>query len=93
MANTKLDRIEHKVDTLLNKVSDISNEVVRNSTVLEEHQRRSKANEDAVDLLRTELDPIKKHVAMWGGAAKVAVAIGSVIAALGAIAGIAVAMM
>lgn len=51
---------------------------------LNEHMRRSLANEEAnehtrqqIDLLRQELAPLKTHVAAWGGVAKAVTIMGS----------------
>jgi hypothetical protein len=81
----KLDRIEDKLDRLSDKVSDIAGTVTDNTTILKEHQRRSVANEKAIDLMQKELDPIKKHVAVWGVAGKIAVAIAGVAGFIAAI--------
>jgi hypothetical protein len=78
-------RIEKKLDSLDEKVSLISETVIKNTAVLEEHQRRSTINEESLELLRKEVEPIKKHVAMFSGAFKAFAAIGGVIAAIAAI--------
>lgn len=67
----KLDRIEAKVDLLTEKVWDINSTLHTNTGILDEHQRRSKANEEAIQLMRQEFEPVKKHVIMWGVIGKV----------------------
>lgn len=49
---------------------------------LAEHMRRTAANEQHLDMLQAEFEPIKSHVAAWGG-------VGKAITVLGGLAGIA----
>jgi len=53
--DTKLDRIDMRVDNL-----DVTS--VKQQAILEEHHKRSLANEKAVELLSTEFIPVKEHV-------------------------------
>lgn len=78
-AEDKDGKLEGKIDKIEDKMGAISELLIKNSTVLEEHQRRSLANEEAIGMMRVELDPIKRHVAMWGGVAKAGAAIGTVV--------------
>lgn len=71
--NELLKQLDQKVDRLIE-------EQVRQGAVLEEHQRRSLANETAVDLLRKELKPIALHVAVVGAFGKIVGVIGTVVA-------------
>jgi len=55
---------------LVDKITNIESTLTKQQTILEEHQRRSLANEDAVALMRADLEPIKTHVAVVGAIAK-----------------------
>lgn len=73
----------------LNKAQADHNSILaRQQVILEEHMRRTATNEEQLQLqrelveqnvqeLRTEISPLKTHVAMWGGAAKVLTIIGA----------------
>jgi hypothetical protein len=62
-------------------INDINVTQARQQIILEEHIRRTEANEQMVAMakkqydedirvLHTKISPIEKHVAMWGGAGK-----------------------
>lgn len=53
--DVKLDKIDSRVDNL-----DITS--VKQQAILEEHHKRSLANEAAVAILKEELTPVKEHV-------------------------------
>ena len=59
----KFQRLENKLDTLGDKLSDIDKTLVRNTVSLEDHVRRT-------NLLEEKLAPVEKHVAMIQGVAK-----------------------
>lgn len=58
----RLDRLEEKLDTVSDQLTSIDKTLVANTIILEEHQRRSLANEKAVELLEAQILPISKHV-------------------------------
>lgn len=58
----RLDRLEEKLDVVGTQLSSIDKTLVANTVILEEHQRRSLANEKAVELLEAQILPISKHV-------------------------------
>lgn len=58
----------HRLDERLDRIEQQN---ARHAAVLDEHQRRSIANEESVSLLRSELRPLAVHVAVVGGLAKV----------------------
>lgn len=71
MEDSRLERLEAKVDKLdlkTDRMVDLlihnAENNIKNTAILEEHQRRSVANEEATAILRQQLDPIKTHV-MW----------------------------
>jgi hypothetical protein len=48
-----------KLDDRLDELTQIS---IKQQAILEEHQRRSLANEKAVEILAEDLKPVRKHV-------------------------------
>lgn len=58
----RLDRLEEKLDSVGDQLASIDKTLVANTVILEEHQRRSLANEKAVELLESQILPIAKHV-------------------------------
>lgn len=62
----KFDKLESKIDEKFDAISEqlyqMNTTLTKNTVVLEEHQRRSLANEQAVKLLETALVPIEKHI-------------------------------
>lgn len=60
--DNKLDRIETKIDKLDSRIDNIDITLGKQHVTLEEHQRRSAANERAIDIIREELKPIAFHV-------------------------------
>ena len=64
MSDDKLDRIELKIDQINEHIGSIDVTLGKQSVILEEHTRRSLANEKAVEYLKEELKPVFKHVAI-----------------------------
>lgn len=60
--DSRLERIENKIDKLSDGVADIHVTLAKQHAVLEEHQKRSMYNEKAVDLLSKEFKPVRDHV-------------------------------
>ena len=58
----RLERLEDKIDLVAEQLASIDKTLVTNTVILEEHQRRSFANEEAVRLLEKQVLPISKHV-------------------------------
>lgn len=71
----RLDRLEDKIDTVTEQLASIDKTLVANTIILEEHQRRSLANEKAVELLESQVLPITKHVHVVNILAKAALAL------------------
>jgi hypothetical protein len=71
----RLDKLEEKLDTMSEQLASIDKTLVANTIILEEHQRRSLANEKAVELLESQVLPISKHVYVVSILAKGALAI------------------
>lgn len=66
-----LDRIYDRQDKLVNSVHEINVTLAKQHISLEEHIKRSKAAEDAIELIRNEIKPIERHVELVKFAIKV----------------------
>lgn len=68
------DWLKEKIGKIDDSVTEIKVTLAKQSVILEDHTRRSLANEEANSLLRTELyreiTPLKKFVNQVGGAFK-----------------------
>lgn len=58
----RLNKIESKIDKLDERLDSIDKTLVKQSCVLEDHTRRSLANEKAVEILKDELKVVFNHV-------------------------------
>lgn len=62
----KMDKVLEKIEKIENKLSSIHDVQIVQHKTLEEHMRRSEANEKAVEILQTKMEtdmgPIKDHV-------------------------------
>ena len=58
----EIDKIHQKLETIDNRVDLIHTTLSVQHEVLAEHQRRSLANEKAVEVIKDELKPIVTHV-------------------------------
>lgn len=57
-------RIEQKIDLIVEKISSIDSTLASQHEILKDHTRRSLANEEAVKVLGNELKPVLAHVAV-----------------------------
>lgn len=73
-------RIESKIDTLTEHVQEINITLAKQHVTLEEHQRRSAANERAVELLEAKIEPLAKHVLMVNGVVKFIITLSAIAA-------------
>ena len=77
--------LRNDVKELRQEVADVRSTLVRNTSSLEHHIRRTDLLEESLDLMRVELKPISTHVAVVGALAKIVVFAGSLV---GLIAGV-----
>ncbi len=77
-SHLRLVRLEEKIDQVLDAQSTMSATLAAQHVSLGEHIRRS-------TLLEEEFKPIKTHVAMWGGAGKLLVTLGTLAGIAGAL--------
>jgi predicted nucleic acid-binding Zn-ribbon protein len=75
----QLDKIEEKLDKVEEKLSSIDVTLAKQAKDLEHHIYRTDLAESNIELLRTEMQPVKKHVALMDASLKVIGAIASVV--------------
>jgi predicted nucleic acid-binding Zn-ribbon protein len=75
----QLDKIEEKLDKVEEKISSIDVTLAKQAKDLEHHIYRTDLAESNIELLRTEMQPVKKHVALMDASLKVIGAIASVV--------------
>jgi uncharacterized coiled-coil protein SlyX len=59
-----------KRDEIEKRLGSIDVTLAKQSTILEEHIRRTAMAEERIDLIQSQIDPLKSHVAMVAGAIK-----------------------
>jgi archaellum component FlaC len=74
----QLDKIEEKVDRIEEKISSIDITLAKQSKDLEHHIYRTDLAESNIEMLRSEIQPVKKHVALMDASLKVIGAIASI---------------
>jgi hypothetical protein len=57
----QLNKIESKVDKVVDSINEINITLAKQHVTLQEHMKRSEANEKAVEILATELKEIKNE--------------------------------
>jgi len=72
---SKLDSIDSKIDKLDSRTDSIDVTLAKQHVSLEDHKRRSEANEKAVEILKEEVKPIVSHVYLMGVFGKIALVI------------------
>jgi hypothetical protein len=72
---SKLDKIENKIDKLDTRVDAVDVTLGKQHVSLEDHKRRSEANEKAVEILKNEIKPVVSHVYLMGVLGKIALVI------------------
>lgn len=75
----QLDKIEAKVDLIEEKISSIDITLAKQAKDLEYHIYRTELAEENLSLIRQEMVPVKKHVALMDASLKVIGAIASVV--------------
>lgn len=61
-SKTETDRIIEAIEKLDSRLDNIDKTLIRQEFTLEEHQRRSLANEKSLELLEKKLGPVFTHV-------------------------------
>jgi molecular chaperone DnaK (HSP70) len=75
----QLDKIEAKVDIIEEKISSIDVTLIKQAKDLEHHIYRTELAEQNLELIRQEMVPVKKHVALMDASLKVIGAVASVV--------------
>lgn len=73
----QLDKIEAKVDIIEEKISSIDVTLAKQAKDLEHHIYRTELAEQNLDLIRQEMVPVKKHVALMDASLKIIGALSS----------------
>lgn len=66
----QIEKLEQKVDKILDKIASIDVTLVGQHMQLKEHLRRSQLNEENIELLREQFKPVEVHVSQVAGALK-----------------------
>ena len=74
----QLDKIEAKVDLIEEKISSIDVTLAKQAKDLEHHIYRTELAEQNLELIRQEMVPVKKHVALMDAGLKIIGALSSV---------------
>lgn len=74
----QLEKIEEKLDKVDEKLSSIDVTLAKQAKDLEHHIYRTTLAEENLDLIRQEMVPVKKHVAIMDATLKVIGAIASI---------------
>lgn len=61
------ERLLNKIEKMDDKINNVDRTLIRNTASLELHMERTRQNEDMINLLREDMKPIKRHVAMVDG--------------------------
>ena len=77
-----IDRMEQKIDKLDTRVDNIDVTMATNTQELIEHKRRTEINENNLELLRKEFEPIKRSSIFINILAKVIAFTATIIAAI-----------
>lgn len=72
----RFDAVDSKFEKMDSRVDNVDVTLAKQAVVLEDHTRRSLANEKALETLKEELKPVITHVEImkWAGSALLAVA-------------------
>jgi archaellum component FlaC len=81
----QLDKIEEKLDKVEDKLSSIDVTLAKQAKDLEHHIYRTDLAEQNLEILRTEMQPVKKHVALMDATLKVIGSIASVVTFIAAL--------
>lgn len=74
----KLDKIEEKIDKIDDKISNIDVTLAKQAKDLEHHIYRTDLAEQNIELIRQEMQPVKKHVALVDASLRIIGALASV---------------
>lgn len=70
MEDTRITRIEDKIDGISKDVSSIDKTLAQQHISLQEHMRRTSLAEESISLIRKDIEPVKAHINRIDGAIK-----------------------
>jgi predicted nucleic acid-binding Zn-ribbon protein len=73
----QLDKIEEKIDRVEDRISNIDVTLAKQAKDLEHHIFRTDLAEQNIEIIRNEMQPVKKHVALVDATLKVIGALAS----------------
>lgn len=74
----QLKKIENKLDKIDEKISSVDVTLAKQAKDLEHHIFRTDLAEENLEMLRREMEPVKKHVALMDAGLKVIGALASI---------------
>lgn len=80
-----LNRILDSQEETQRDVSDMKADLAAQKVILDEHMRRSLANEEAVEIMRAQIKPIEEHILKFNFTFKLVAAVGTTLAVIAAV--------
>lgn len=77
-----LNRIEYKIDKIQDDLNGIKEVITKNTADIAHHIKRTDLAEQALDILRADITPVKNHISFIKGALTIMGLIGGLIMAL-----------
>jgi len=71
----EFDKIQSKLDKLDNRLDSIDVTLAKQEVSLSEHIRRTRLNEESIEILKTQITPISNHVHLMSILGKVFLAV------------------
>jgi len=81
-----LELLTVQLQMVLTQLTEVKVLQARNNASLDEHMRRTAALETHLENIRTELSPLKAHVAAWAGVSKALLVIVAITTIVGSLA-------
>lgn len=70
-----MDRFETKIDKVLEHAANTDVTLAKQQAALDEHMRRTEANEKHIKLVETAFKPLEKSHILWSGLGKIVLAL------------------
>ena len=71
----EFDKIQSKLDKLDNRLDSIDITLAKQEVSLSEHIRRTKINEESIEILKNQINPISNHVHLMSILGKIFLAV------------------
>lgn len=79
-----IKRIDGATTDISKNVTTLTATAAAQQAILDEHMRRTEANEKQLELFESRVHPLETHVSMWAGAGKVLAILGVLASIVGA---------